>query len=115
MGLVLVALLGRVGDAPEAVALTVIRYSPASSAAASSLGQRIKPEPVYLIDETLTNVLLVLGPDFDQVSSTSAPATTEPPPSTVGDVEAQPEPQPVAPEHEVGVVPRPGPEGTACA
>ena len=95
--------VGTVGDAQTGVDHTVIRYPSTLAAGASVLGTSLSTGPTYQLDNTLTNVQLVLGPDYKGVgpaSATTAPAAPA---------------MPAEGENIVGVIPIPGPPGTACA
>ena len=104
-----------VGNAPEPVEQTTIRYRSDDAAAASVLGMSLPVAPRYVRDESVERVLLVVGPDYAAALGGGTQADPE--------VTSAPE-QPVAPaevpavqtagEHEVGIVPGPAPEGTAC-
>lgn len=99
--------VGTVGDSPEVVEVTTLYYPSQYAAAASAVGPALGGPVLYQRDDSLVNVLVVVGKS--QVALD--PAGTE-------DVEpATPEPavEASAPaSNEVGIVPGPGPEGTAC-
>ncbi len=111
-----------VTDAPSTVEQTTIRYPSSLAAGASALGRSLTAPPLYELDETLTNVVMVVGPDYVGLGTAAAPAevandttvttaTPETPPT-------EPPAAPAAPsvgENEVGIVPGPGPAGTPCA
>jgi len=108
-------IVGRIDDAPNTVNHTVIRYPSTMSAAASTLGQRVDPEPAFVVDESLSTIVLVLGPESSRIGSRSQDVAESPGPEVDNNgASAVVEPAP-APSNEVGVVPSPGPEGTPCA
>lgn len=94
-------------NAPETVATTEVRYPASSAAAASVLGTSLVEAPRYQIDDTLSAVVLVVGPDYAGLVSPVAPAD-----GVVAATEAAPAP---VDENIVGIVPTVGPPGTACA
>ncbi len=102
--------IGKIDNAETPATFTTVRYPSRLAAGASVLGTSLAVAPHYEQDNTLKNVQLVLGPDYDGLgtgtpaspTTTAAPAITTPPPT---------------PENEniVGIVPGPGPAGTPCA
>ncbi len=102
--------VGAIDNAETPVTFTTVRYPSRLAAGASVVGTSLAVPPHYEQDNTLKNVQLVLGPDYDGLgtgtpaspTTTAAPAITTPPPT---------------PENEniVGIVPGPGPAGTPCA
>lgn len=106
-------LVGEVGNA-EAIATTTIRYPQAQSQAAGTLAAALAVPVSFEADDSLTTVQLVIGPEF------SLPGPEAPTPSTEVDPAAPVETTPEVlaaevPDNEVGFVPGPSPEGTACA
>lgn len=94
-------------NSPDAVSVTEVRYPSAMAAAASTLGTGLVETPNYVIDESLSLVVLVVGPAFAGLADpTAAQDDVSPPPTE--------EAPPVEAEL-VGVVPSVGPPGTPCA
>ncbi len=92
---------------------TIVRYPSTMAAGAEKLGSYLVSGPAYEIDDTLTEVVLITGTDYQGLLETPRDSVELPtPPPT-----AAPEEAPVAvtaPTTVVGVVPGPTPEGTAC-
>lgn len=100
-------LVGSIGNA-DPVEATEIRYPSSLAGAAGTLGGSLAVVPTYVIEESLSEVLLVVGPDFAGLGDGSAEeaAAVEPAPAA---------PTAQAPgENEVGLVPGDAPAGTAC-
>lgn len=91
-----------IGNAPTPVEQTVIRHPSSLTAAAGVLGGSLAAPPRYEVDESLTRVVVVVGPDHQGLVPAEGPSAPVPPAE-----------EPV--ESEVGLVPGPGPEGTPCA
>ncbi|MEL7156905.1 MAG: LCP family protein [Actinomycetota bacterium] len=101
--------VGEVGNA-ETVPTTTIRYPAAGRDAAGTLAAVLHAPVRFEADDSLTNVELVIGPDFAGVVGVTPAPTTVPPSSTT-----VPEALAAAPDNVVGVVPGPAPAGTECA
>ena len=104
-------------DSPNPVTVTEVRYPSSLAAAAATLGTSLVEPPNYVVDESQTLVVLVIGPAFaglaDAAAADPAAAPTDAAPSAD---QAAPVEEPPAPEPEiVGVVPSLGPPGTPCA
>lgn len=94
-----------------APAHTVIHYPESLAAAANTLGSAVSAAPRYQLDNTITNLQLVLGSDFKTVAPPPAPgkaSTSTTAPSTGSSNELG-----SAADNPIGV--GPGPAGTACA
>ena len=102
--------VGKIGDAAESVEHTVVRYPSNLAAGASVLGTSLATSPLYKLDSKLTTVELVLGPDYTGLSTGPAGTTSLPATTTTTTT-----PPPIENENVVGIVPGPGPAGTACA
>ncbi len=104
-------IVGEVDNA-EAVFATTIRYPQSQGQAAGTLAAALAVPVEFDADDSLTTVQLVLGPEFTLPSAETA--TTEVDPAVP--VETTPEVLAAeVPDNEVGFVPGPSPEGTACA
>ena len=106
--------VGEVGNA-EAVAATTIRYPQSQSAAAGTLAAALGVPVEFDADDSLTTIQLVIGPEFALPGPEGSTPTTQadsaaPPVETTPEVLAA-----ELPDNEVGFVPGPSPEGTACA
>jgi len=101
-----------VADAPSNVDQTVIVYPSGSEAQASELARALAVGPQFRADDSVSEVVMVLGADFDGLAAAGslAGATVEAEEEAVAPAAVQ-----QAGEHEVGVVPGPGPEGTECS
>jgi LCP family protein required for cell wall assembly len=101
--------VGQIANAASPVDETVIRFPSPLAAAAATLGQNLDQAPQFEVDESLSTVVIVLGPDYpglgDGTTVVSLPPVQEQPTTT--------EPQTPG-ENEVGFVPGPSPIGTAC-
>ena len=100
--------IGDIGNA-EGVDQTVIRYPTALEGAAGAVGAALVVAPRYEVDESLTRIELIIGPDLAAASvsgGVAAEATT----TTAAPAAAEPEPD----SNEVGVVPSGPPEGVEC-
>lgn len=100
--------IGGIGNS-STVDSTVIRYPSAQQSAAATTGAALAEAPRYEVDDSLTNVLLVIGPGYGGLVTGPTAETT--PTEVVPDVPAAQAPG----ENEVGVVPGQGPAGTECA
>lgn len=94
---------------------TVIRYPSSQQAAAGTLGAALAEPPRYEVDDSLTNVVLVIGPAYGGLAATAPADPNEG--AAAAEAEVAPDgPTAQAPgENEVGVVPGQGPAGTECA
>ncbi|MGF1600278.1 MAG: LCP family protein [Acidimicrobiales bacterium] len=98
--------VGGVADASETVDVTTILYPSGQEAAAATLGRAIPVDPLYHRDDTVTSIVLVVGPDragYGGADASAETTTTAPPPT------------PPVETTVIGVVPGPAPEGSACA
>ncbi len=96
---------------------TIVRYPSSMAAGAEKLGTYLVSGPSYEIDESLTEVVLLTGTDYQGLLETPRDSVELPTPATTAVPEAGAEPAPevaAAPTTVVGVVPGPTPEGTAC-
>ncbi len=114
------ALLGAAGfvvdsvDNAPSTDRTTIRYAAGAEGAASQLARHLVVEPVFELDESIDDVVLVTGTDFDGIRDEPLPegSVQAPTPTTAPPADA---PAPAAVEADApGVVPGPTPEGTAC-
>ena len=98
-----------IGDIDNAATVdqTLIRYPTALTGQSQVLGFALATPPRYEIDDSLSRVLLVVGPDYTGLAGAEA-ATPAPVVETPAPVEQQPG------ANEVGIVPTGPPEGTAC-
>jgi LCP family protein required for cell wall assembly len=94
-------------NSPETVAVSEVHYPQSMAAEASTLGISLVEGPRYIVDDTLTEIVLIVGPGYDGLVD-PAVATETPPPTA-------PAPEEPVGEHVVGVVPSLGPPGTPCA
>ncbi len=101
-------------NSPEVVAVTEVHYPSSMAAAASAVGTSLVEPPTYVVDDALTQIVLVVGPEFAGLADpATAPAGEETPAS---DEQAPPPAETPPPEDNiVGVVPTVGPPGTPCA
>ena len=108
-------------NSPETVAVTEVHYPSSMAAAASVLGTSLAEAPRYIVDDSLSLVVLIVGPEYaglaaappaDDAAASGDAADTPPPPD---DAPADPAADDVVGEHVVGVVPSLGPPGTPCA
>ncbi len=92
---------------------TTVRYPSSMAAGAEKLGTYLVSGPAYEIDETLTEVVLLTGTDYQGLLETPRDSVVLPtPPTTAAPAEATP--VETSSTTVVGVVPGPTPEGTAC-
>ncbi|MEZ5377419.1 MAG: LCP family protein [Acidimicrobiales bacterium] len=91
---------------------TVVRYPSSMAAGAAKLGSYLISGPAYEIDETLTEVVLLTGTDYQGLLETPRESVELPTPPTTAPVEVAP--VETTTTTAVGVVPGPTPEGTAC-
>ena len=97
-------IVAEIGDALDPVERTVVRYPASLESAAATLGTALAASPAYEVDDSLSQVLLVVGPDH--AGLVGAETSAEP-------SDAAPAPEPVG-ENVVGVVPTLGPPGSDC-
>lgn len=101
--------VGTSGDSRLGTAHTTVRYPKTLAAAAATVGGAMVYGPRYQLDDTVTNVTVVLGSDYKGVNPPPAPGkattttSTAPAVSDLG----------TSADNPVGV--GPGPAGTACA
>ncbi|MEZ5230892.1 MAG: LytR C-terminal domain-containing protein [Acidimicrobiales bacterium] len=91
---------------------TVVRYPSSMAAGAAKLGSYLISGPAYEIDETLTEVVLLTGTDYQGLLETPRESVELPTSPTTAPVEVAP--VETTTTTAVGVVPGPTPEGTAC-
>ncbi len=118
------ALLGAAGFVVDSVdnagttERTTIRYGTGLEGAAERLASHLVVEPVFELDESISDVVLVTGADFDGIRDEPLPigSVSPPAPATTTTTAAEAAPVETAPAEEAapGVVPGPTPEGTAC-
>jgi LCP family protein required for cell wall assembly len=101
-----------VGNAPAVVDQTVIRHPGSLAAQANTLAQHLSSPPRFEVDDSLSTVVLVIGPDFGSVTDVGGPEVAAPAPEETTTTTAPP--AGAAGENEVGFVPGPSPAGTAC-
>ncbi|MCP3992964.1 MAG: LCP family protein [Actinomycetia bacterium] len=108
--------IGDIANA-ETVDQTTILYPSSLSAAAQTLGASLATSPTYEIDEGLTRVVLIIGPDYSGLAGTGtqvAAPTAESAPTTTGAAPVEAAAGQVPAANEVGLVPTGPPPGTVC-
>ena len=100
-----------VGNA-QARGQTIVRYSSEQAVAASELIGYLAIDPLVEIDENVESVVLVIGADFAGLAPAQRPLTT-----LAAPLAPEATTTTTAPEEtkQIGVVPGPTPEGTACS
>jgi len=102
-----------IGDIANAqpVERTTVRYPSSLTGQAQVVGVALAAPPLYVVDETLARVAVVVGPDYAGLAGAApvAPAATAPAPT-----ETAPPAQAEPVVNEVGIVPSGPPPGVVC-
>ncbi len=93
---------------------TTVRYPSSMAAGAEKLGTYLVSGPAYEIDETLTEVVLLTGTDYQGLLETPRDSVELPTPTTTATPD-EPAVVETVPTTVVGIVPGPTPEGTPAA
>lgn len=101
---------------------TIVRYPSTLAGGAEKLGQYLVSGPAYEIDESLTEVVILTGTDYqglletprESVELPTSPEAAAPAEGEAAPADAAAPPAEAPPTSVVGKVPGPTPEGTAC-